>query len=120
MLLSGERIEKICLLTGRRLYLLRHVIGRMEVLNIRNGEAEGREGIERKDVQIEKSVAGFVTVGICFWLAIIVSIIRINCIFCNFDRYKKISAEYRINMSTRQNKYNKANNTATQNRIGTT
>ena len=43
----------------------------------------------------------------CFLLEIIVSIILIDGIFCNFDRYKNNGAEYRINMSLCQNKHQK-------------
>ena len=52
-----------------------------------------------------------------FLLAIIVSIIPIDRIVCDFDCWEKPQTEYRINMLTCQNKHHKINNTATQNEI---
>ena len=56
MSLSGKRIAKLCLLTGSRLYLLRHIMGLMERLKRRMGKTEGREGIDRRNGQIGRSV----------------------------------------------------------------
>ena len=83
------------------------------------GEKEGRNGRERRKREMEwtnrKERGGFLDGWDCFMLAIILSIFLIDRIFYNFDRWKKIQTEYRINMSTCQNKHHKK--MATQNQI---